>query len=133
MRTIKVSEDVWHAIASQGKFGETEDDVLRRVFKLPPDSIAEGSNIKPDIPTSRYPRKSFATQRMSSYIRSDHLHVSFQEGSSDSWTLPNRSDKNGIRTVRDKAVAFAKENKATIGQVNAVKKALTDAGYHLTK
>ena len=133
MRTIKVSEDVWNAIASQGKFGETEDDVLRRVFKLPPDSSAEGSNITPDIPRGRQPRKSFAKQRMSSYIQSNHLHVSFQEGSSDSWTLPNRSDKNGIRIVRDKAVAFAKENKATIGQVNAVKKALTDAGYHLTK
>lgn len=133
MRTIKVSEDVWRAIASQGKFGETEDDVLRRVFKLPPDSITEGSNISPDIPRGGRPRKSFAKQRMSSYIQSNHLHVSFQGGSSDSWTLPNRSDKNGIRKVRDKAVAFAKENKATIGQINAVKKALTDAGYHLTK
>lgn len=133
MRTIKVSEDVWCAIASQGKFGETEDDVLRRVFKLPPDSIAEGPNTSPNIPKGRLPRKSFAKQKMSSYIQSNHLHVSFQDGSSDSWILPNRSDKNGIRTVRDRAVAFAKENKATIGQINAVKKALTDNGYHLTK
>ncbi len=133
MRTIKVSEDVWNAIASQGKFGETEDAVLRRVFKLPPDSIAEGVNITLDIRRGGYPRKLFAKQRMSSYIRNNHLHVSFQDGSSDSWTLPNRSDKNGIRTVRDKAVAFAKTNNATIGQINAVKKALTDASYHLTK
>lgn len=133
MRTIKVSEGVWQAIASKGKFGETEDDVLRRVFKLPPDSSTEGANTSPDIPRGGQLRKSFAKQRMSSYIQSNNLHVSFQDGSSDSWTLPNRSDKNGIRTVRDKAVAFAKENKATIGQINAVKKALTDAGYHLTK
>lgn len=133
MRTIKVSEDVWQAIAGRGKFGETEDDVLRRVFELPPDSGNNGDYTAKDIPTPRHPRKSYAKQRMSSYIKSNHLHVSFQDGSSDSWELPDRDDKSGIRSVRDKAVLFAKENDATIGQVNAVKKALTDAGYHLTK
>ena len=34
MRTIKVSENVWNEIAKRGKFGETEDDVLKRVFGL---------------------------------------------------------------------------------------------------
>ena len=36
MPTIKVSDEVWEAIAERGKFGETEDDVLRRAFNLPP-------------------------------------------------------------------------------------------------
>jgi hypothetical protein len=35
--------------------------------------------------------------------------------------------------VRDAAVQFAEENGATVGQVFAVKKALTEAGYHLVK
>ena len=34
MVKIDVSEIVWKKIAAQGKFGETEDDVLRRVFKV---------------------------------------------------------------------------------------------------
>jgi len=36
MRNILVSDAVWEAIAHRGKFGETEDDVLRREFKLAP-------------------------------------------------------------------------------------------------
>ena len=35
MRHIKLSEEVWQKIAERGQFGETEDDVLRRVFDLP--------------------------------------------------------------------------------------------------
>jgi len=35
MRTIEISDEVWQAIADRGKFGETEEDVLRRVFRLP--------------------------------------------------------------------------------------------------
>jgi len=49
------------------------------------------------------------------------------------WSLPKRDDKAGIRRVRDAAVQFAEENGATVGQVFAVKKALTEAGYHLVK
>ena len=79
------------------------------------------------------PRRSFATTRMSSYINSDQLHIAFAGGSPRSWPLPPRNDKGSLRAMRDKAVAFARENGATLGQVNAVKKTLTDAGYHLTK
>ena len=39
----------------------------------------------------------------------------------------------GIRKIRDEAVYFAKNNGATSGQINAVKKTLTEAGYHITK
>ncbi len=34
MRTIKISEEVWNEIAKRGKFGETEDDVLKRIFNI---------------------------------------------------------------------------------------------------
>ena len=34
MKKIEVSNEVWDAIAVLGKFGETEDDVLKRVFKI---------------------------------------------------------------------------------------------------
>ena len=34
MRTIRISDDVWHAMAKHGKFGDTPDDVFRRIFKI---------------------------------------------------------------------------------------------------
>ena len=62
------------------------------------------------------------------------LVVGFEDGQMKSWALPDRSDKAGIRRIRDEAVAFALDNGASDpGQTNAVQKVLTDAGYHLTK
>lgn len=130
MRTIRISEAVWQAIASRGKFGETEDDVLRRVFELPPNSMHEG--VKTLTTSGR--RRSFAIQRMSSYIDGNQLHIEFNGGASSSWALPDRTDKAGIRLVLDKAIQFAKNNGASDpGQTNAVRKTLTNEGYHLTK
>src|SRR6266576_5063658 len=112
MHTIQVSDVVWQAIAERGKFAETEDDVLRRVFHLAPGTAGNGT-----VTTARLgrrpslaPRRSFATTRMSSYIGNDQLHVAFAGGASRSFGLPGRSDKAALRAVRDKAVAFAREN-----------------------
>ena len=131
MKSISVSLPVWEAIASRGKFGETEDDVLRRVFGL------SGKTSQPAAKTTTKndsgPRRSFATDKLSSYISGNELRVEFASGPSKSWKLPPKSDKAGIRAVRDAAVAFAESKKATLGQVNAVKKTLTDSGYHLLK
>ncbi|QSA99298.1 hypothetical protein [Methylococcus sp. EFPC2] len=138
MRNITVSEPVWKAIAELGKFGESEDDVLRRVFHIPPNTNSSDCPA-PSMPEPRTrsavssPRRSFATQRMSSYIRNEQLHVEFQDGASRSWPLPPKNDKVALASMREKAVSFARENGATIGQINAVKKALTDAGFHLTR
>ncbi len=138
MRSIEISEPVWKAIAERGKFGESEDDVLRRVFHLPPNAN-DSDGPSPSAPSHRMrggtsaPRRSFATQRMSSYINNGQLNVGFQGGASRSWSLPPKNDKAALASMREKAVTFARENGATIGQVNAVKKTLTDAGYHLTR
>lgn len=139
MRTISISEAVWEAIANRGKFGESEDDVLRREFKLPRNSIA--SNVPPGPGRNRAtqrrstsgPRKRMATRRMSAYVGGNELRISFHDGPSKSWSLPPKSNKAAIREVRDKAVAFALENDASNGQKYAVMKALTDSGFHLTK
>jgi len=34
MKTIRISDEVWAEIAKRGKFGETEDDVLQRIFGI---------------------------------------------------------------------------------------------------
>jgi hypothetical protein len=139
MHRIEISEEVWQAIAAHGKFGETEDDVLRRILKLPAtteqpraSSKANGGSANARRP-SVLPRRSFATQRMSSYTNNGQLHVSFAGGPERSWSLPGKNDKAALLAMREKAVAFVRENKATLGQVNALKKTLTDAGYYLTR
>jgi hypothetical protein len=139
MHTIRISEEVWQAIASRGKFGETEDDVLRRVFELPPNSIHAGIQTLSKGGVSSYQaisvrRKTFAKRRMSSYISGNQLHIEFLGGASSSLALPDRNDKDGIRAVLHNATLFAKNNEASEpGQINAVRKTLTDKGYYLTK
>ena len=42
MKTIRISDDVWNAMAEHGKFGETPDDVFRRILKI------DGSEVRSD-------------------------------------------------------------------------------------
>jgi hypothetical protein len=140
MRNVRISEEVWQAIAERGKFGETEDDVLRRILDLPsssgPGGAATTAKMQSTVSTDRAAparRRSFATQRMTSYIARNQLHIEFQDGASSSWALPNPTDKAGIRAILDKALEFARDHGASIGQINAARKTLTNEGIWLTK
>lgn len=80
----------------------------------------------------RGPRR--ATKRMSARVEAGQLLVQFTDDAKSSWDLPEPGDKTGIRRIRDQAVDFALRHGATDpGQTNAVRKALTNAGYHLTR
>ena len=138
-RTIRISDEVWTAIAARGKFGETENCVLERILGLQKlngqlSEYVDEHTIK-ILPSNskQHNRKSLATIKMSADVRGGILYVSFENGNSESWRLPHKSDKVAIREIRDKAVEFAKKNGASLGQENAVKKALTDAEYWLAK
>lgn len=131
MRSIKVSEEVWHEIATKGKFGETEDDVLRRIFGI--DTSAE---IPSESKSGRRGRGNlrYADKWMSARCEAGKLIVEFDGDTRRDWKLPDRSEKAAIRNVREAAIEFALSQGATNpGQTNAVRKALTSAGYHLTK
>lgn len=43
MKTIRISDDVWNAMAKHGKFGETPDDVFRRILKIEANNHGPGS------------------------------------------------------------------------------------------
>ena len=132
MRTVKISDAVWAAIAERGKFGETVDDVLRRVFDLPSGNDAE----RTQIPSGRRGRgnRRYATKRMSARIEDGRLLVEFEDGPANRWKLPHPSEKEHIKRLREEAVAFALKHGATDpGQTNAVRKALTDAGFHIAR
>ena len=135
MRTIRISDEVWEEIATRGKFGETEDDVLRRIFE-----IKGHVEMRMTTPRVREHRRHYATRRMHAGVHGipgtprEQLLVSFEGGPEKRWGLPDKSKKEEIRTIRQEAVKFALENGASKpGQTNAVLKALTDAGYYLTK
>ena len=143
MRTIEISEEVWAVIAQRGKFGETEDDVLRRVFDIAPRAAVTAvgaTRVAPAASPSANghqrnsrPRQNVSTRRMSSFVQDRTLVVEFHGGQRKSFGLAERSDKVALRRVRDQAVNFARENGASYGQEMAVKKALTEAGYHLMR
>ena len=131
MRTVKISDAVWAAIAERGKFGETEDDVLRRVFDLPSRNAE-----RPQMRSGRRGRgnRRYATKRMSARTEGGELLVEFEDGTANRWKLPHPSEKGDIKRLREEAVAFALEHGATDpGQTNAVRKALTDAGFHIAR
>lgn len=131
-RSIRVSGVVWNAIAERGRFGETEDDVLRRVFGLAPEHKPEQSISSKRSAGRR--RSRHATKRMSARVERGQLLVQFADNEKKRWELPDPSDKGAIRRIRGEAIAFALEHGASDpGQVNAVKKALTDAGYYLSR
>jgi hypothetical protein len=131
MRTIRISDDVWQAIADRGRFGETEDDVLRRVFEL-----GEAAAKSLPIGSGRVGRgsKRFATKRMSRWVSEGQFVIEFEDGARQQWPLPQKEDKDGIRRVRDAAVQWALEQGASDpGQKNDVMKGLTEAGYHVSR
>lgn len=134
MRNIRVSDEVWEEIAKRGKFGETEDDVLKRVFSIRPSVRDQGND---QVGSATDPSR--ATDRMHARVYGiggdAHLKVRFQtSGEEQHFGLPkDRSDKRAIRAALSKALQFGRSNGASRGQMFAIRKALTDMGYHLTK
>lgn len=111
MKTIRISDDVWAAIAERGKFGETEDDVLRRVFELPPENDAH--RLKTSGRLGRGGKR-HATKRISARVTDRRLSVEIEGGHAKVWELPqDKSDKVAIKHTRDDAHAYARARGAT--------------------
>ena len=129
MKTIRISDEVWDKIAERGKFGETPDDVLRRVFE-----IDHTLNKQPD--NQNYvirSRQRIAEVPLSSRVKNGLLTLKFQTGQSKEWPISKDDTVQKIREVRKAACDFAELNGATFGQIMAVKKAFTNAGIYVSK
>ena len=128
MKTIRISEEVWNEMVKQGqgKFGETEDVVLRRLLKLDQIPVAENNA------QLRWKQRR-ATVRMTQEVIGNKLKLQFDTGQKFEKTLPARNDRPGIRNIRDAAVTFVRENGGTKGQEHAAIRALTHRGYHVAK
>ena len=137
MKTIRISDEVWNAIAAKGKFGETEDDVLRRIFEIKNSNQAFVATAKPATNETKGNRtfgwkERRAEVKMYQTVEGNKLVLEFETGQRNEWTLPSKEDSAGIRKVQDLAVEFVRKNGGTDGQVGAAKKALTHRGYHVT-
>jgi negative regulator of replication initiation len=135
MKTIRISDAVHDYIAAHGKFGENHDAVLTRLFKLSQSDIprAEPTPIPSIAPTGRT-RIEHSTREMKARVNGRTLSIAFEHEAPRTWTLPERKDdKSEIRRVRDLAVEYAIDCGATDGQRNAVGKAISEAGYYLTR
>ena len=133
MKTIRVSDEVWAAIAAHGKFGETEDDVLRRVFKISANSSALNGSPE-QKPEKQYGWKERRTlEKMTQKVEANKLILQFESGARFEKTLPEKNDRLAIRKIRDEAIEFVRSNGGTKGQEHAAIKALTSRGYHVAK
>ena len=135
-RTISITEEVWQEMAKYGRFGETPNDVLKRVFGLLESSgpsRLQLSETQDPVAISPRTRRKIATKRMQAVVSDNSLTISFVDGPSREFPLPSRSDKNAIRATRAEAMKWGENSGASQGQIDAIKKALTDAGYHLTR
>jgi hypothetical protein len=128
MKSIRISDEVWAEIARRGKFGETEEDVLRRIFGL-----SEGNSEEIIFSKSSQTRGHYATDRLSAGISGNKYVLKFASGQKKEIILPDRSDREGIKKLTDEAIKFVRDAGGTIGQINAARKGLTDHGFRISK
>jgi len=134
-----LSAEVYAAVAERGKFGETVDDVLRREFGLTPSKAsASGAKREPSngsafaLTDGRRGRGNhrLATNEMRARVEGGVLSVAFEKAGPKTWNLPsNKADREAVRRVRDFAIEFAHTQGATDGQIRAIMKVLSEAGY----
>jgi len=126
MRTIKISDEVWAVIEKNGKFRETDDDVLRRLLNISNNPTKENVEV-------RAWKERRATVRMTQNVLNNELVLKFDGGATFRRPLPPKERISAIREVRDAAIEFVKKNGGTKGQEHAAIRALTSRGYHVTR
>ena len=131
MKTIRVSEQVWNLIAEKGKFGETEDIVLRRLLNVgqPKGPLEDGARASAGDGGNEERAYAWkerrAEVRMFQTVRGGKLILEFETGQKREWELPSKEDAAAIRRIRDEAIEFVRETGGTEGQKGAAMRALT--------
>ena len=87
---------------------------------------------KAKAPAEKKPRTIKATKRMSARIENNVLTLKYGDGKPKKIKV-QKADKTKLKATIKKVVTWAKEQGATPGQIQAVKKAFTSKGYHVTR
>ena len=125
-----------------GRWGQSPDSVLCAALNIPKGKADSNGGPRADSgitgakrlyrkQTLKRAHSGFATNRLECRLNQGVLDLTFASGHNRRFTLPLRNDKNRIRRVLYEAKVWALEHGASEGQVNAIRKALTDNGYHL--
>lgn len=129
-RTVQISDVVYEHVATHGKFGESVDDVLRRLLGL--DEATSTRHGRSDSSASQGRRSRQATTRMSARVEAEQLVVEFRGGPRRTWRLPASRTGQAVANLSGEARTWAEAQGATYGQSKAVHKALTNAGFYNT-
>lgn len=78
-------------------------------------------------------RTRLATVKMTAKVEEGKLTIGFEGQKIRKFKMPSAADKPKLKLLLTKALEFAVEQGATIGQQKAVRKAFTSAGYYMTK
>ena len=135
MKTIRISDAVWAKMVEHGKFGESADAVLRRLLDIdpPPAKLGHGQLQDPQRAGARRRRRSFSGPKVSPTVSDGQLRVAFTPGPERRWPLGDPNDRLLNQGVGDQAIEWAADHGARPGQLKAIRKALSDAGYRVRR
>jgi len=133
MKRENIDDDVWEHVAQKyGKFGDRWCDALRRGLGIP---IPRKTSAKARNPGSEGGgRNRFAEIRLDRKTTGEEIAFRFGDGLWKTWKLPiDKGNTQEVRRIREEALDFGRANGATNGQLNAIGKAFSDAGYYLNR
>lgn len=106
---------------------------IEEAIESPPEDIVTVSKISQEESETEFPKQQKLSKTpMNVKIEDGKLTVTFKELQiNETFTLPVQGDKLGLKAVRKKVFAFAKEKGATVGQCQAISKELNMAGYYM--
>lgn len=134
MKRENIDDDVWEYVAQKyGKFGDRWCDALRRGLEIP---MPQKTSTKArNAGSKRSGRNRFAKMRLNRDIRDKEISFRFGDnGPWKTWKLPtDKKNTQEVRRIRGEALDFGRANGATDGQLNAIGKAFSDAGYYLNR
>jgi hypothetical protein len=124
---------VWEHVAQKyGRFGDRWCDALRRGLgiSIPRKTSAKARSTGP----KRSGRNRFAEIRLDRKTTDKEIAFRFGDGPWKTWKLPTvKANTQEVRRIREEALEFGRANGATDGQLNAIGKAFSDAGYYLNR
>lgn len=102
-------------------------------FKIADKEVIARSMLLDDekVVSQRQRARRKATNRQSVGIEEGYLVIEYQNGSKESWKLPEQADKEAIGQIWEKAKAFARENEATDGQLGHIGNVMRRNGYRM--
>lgn len=102
-------------------------------FKIADKEVIARSMLLDDekVVSQRQRARRKATNRQSVGIEEGCLVIEYQNGSKESWKLPEQADREAIGQIWENAKAFARENEATDGQLGHIGNVMRRNGYRM--